>query len=96
MGHDEKIEIQLDESEQRFIQDRIDAGEFESAEQMVTDLLRRYQRYAAWREDAREKIREGIEAAERGDLIDGDEFFAELEAELLAHAEREERGKRSA
>lgn len=90
------IKITPDDELMAFLDAQVASGKFESPEAAALDGLRRVKAHEDWVKDARQKIQEGIDQANRGELIDGEEFMAELGAELLAHAEREEREKRSA
>ena len=57
--------------------DRIVAISGRTREQVVGEAM---QSYATWLEYEAQKIKESIEAADRGELIDHDELFDRLEA----------------
>lgn len=83
---------------EQFIQKQVESGRYLSASEMIGEALR-----LLWeRENLREtrlaelkaKIRVGIEAADRGELVDGEEVFAELEEDIRSiEAEMEQAAK---
>lgn len=74
--------------EQR-IATRLESGRFRTAEEVVAEALSLLEARETRRSEAlsrlRERIAVGLEEVRRGDVIDGDEFFDQLERE---HEER--------
>ena len=68
------------------IQDKVKSGRYLSASEVVGEALRlldeRDHRREAKLAELKAKIREGIEALDRGEVIDGEEVFAELEEDI--------------
>ena len=76
------MDVSLPPDLERFVNERVAAGEYESAGAVIREGLRLLQERD--REDEvrfaelRAAIDEGLAAAERGDVIDGEEAFAWL------------------
>ncbi|MCL1471009.1 type II toxin-antitoxin system ParD family antitoxin [Argonema antarcticum] len=68
---------------EQFIDERVKSGRYSSADEVVEEalwLLRERDRTQSERlAELKAKIREGIEELDRGEGIDGEEVFAELE-----------------
>jgi antitoxin ParD1/3/4 len=68
----------------RFVQGKIDSGRYQSASEVVRESLRLMEQYEHQRRRAlaelREKIRVGYEQVKRGDTVDPDEVYAEINA----------------
>lgn len=71
---------------EKLIQEQVKKGKYSSASEMVGEALR-----LLWERDRikekrlaqlKEKIRVGIEAANRGELVDGEEVFDEIEEDI--------------
>lgn len=88
MATRETMNISLTRQLQKFIQDRIKSGRYTSASEVVREGLRlmqeREEERAAAIQSIRQKIEQGIAAADRGELIDGAEVFRELERRAKA------------
>lgn len=71
---------------EQFIQTRIGSGKYTSAEEVILagiKLLEERERiYKGRFEELKKEIEIGIEAAERGEVIDGETVFRELEEKL--------------
>jgi antitoxin ParD1/3/4 len=87
------MRIDLDQETQRLIEDELRAGRFHDAAALVGVAVRHF---LVTREDlghTREKIdamiAQAIDSLERGEGVDGEDFFAEMERE-----ERELQGRR--
>lgn len=80
------MEVTLTSEAERAVADMVQEGRFGSPTEAVAAAVLRLQTEQALAEldpanlDAlRAKVAEGLEAARRGDLSDGDEFFEQLE-----------------
>lgn len=83
------MEIQLDPATERLFLERLKSGHYAAAGDLVSAALAALSRLEAQEmglADLRKKVAVGIEAANRGELSDGDEFFAELEREEIEAA----------
>ncbi len=70
----------------RFVASRVESGRYQSASEVVREALRllEVQEIArqATLDDLRRKIAVGLEQAKRGELLDGERVFRELERGL--------------
>jgi antitoxin ParD1/3/4 len=77
------MNILLDAEQAAFIQTQLQSGQFSTAEAVVTTALQimatQQADYQDWLEKTRAKIKEGREAIDRGDVVDGETFIAELQ-----------------
>lgn len=68
---------------EQFVRELLASGKFSSASEVICAGLRllqdRYTVYQARLAELKQEIAIGIEQADRGELIDGEEVFAELE-----------------
>lgn len=69
---------------EQLIESRVQRGRYGSASDVVRDALR----LLADRENLQKRIAEGLESLERGEGLDGDEFFAELREEAALDRKR--------
>ena len=80
------MNVSLRKELEQFIDDRVKSGRYSSADEVVEEalwLLRERDRTSTERlAELKAKIREGIEASERGEVVDGEEVFAELEEDI--------------
>jgi len=77
------MEVALDHETEKLIQAEIDSGRFPDATSLVGAALRHYliarefgEEYT--RQEIEEKIARGISQLDRGEGVDGDEFFEKL------------------
>jgi antitoxin ParD1/3/4 len=96
---DEDMNIALSKELEQLIQDKVKSGRYLSASEVVGEALRLLDERDSLRDSSasrvqearlaelKVKIREGIEASERGEVVDGEEFFAELEEDIRHTAE---------
>jgi len=71
---------------EEFVKNKVNSGKYNSVSEVIGEALRllderdrsQEQRLA----ELKAKIREGIEASERGEVVDGEEVFAELEEDI--------------
>jgi antitoxin ParD1/3/4 len=72
----------------KFVQRKIDSGEFRSASDVIDESLRIMGTHEKAREEALSKldakIRSGLEQIKRGETVDGEEVWAEIEAKSKA------------
>lgn len=72
------MSISLTDNQERFIQTKLQAGKYRSAEEILEIALRLLDEYeradAAWVEDVRVKVDAAIEASSRTPPIDGETF----------------------
>lgn len=89
------MNINLTPELESLVQKKVKSGRYNSASEVVREALRLFEEQerirAARLESLRRKIDEGWAEAERGDLIDGIEFFRQLQRE-----ERPRRKRKSA
>lgn len=80
------MNISLTPEQQKFVAERLQSGRYHTAAEVVREglrLLMDRERLEQQKLDVlREEIRRGIEAADRGELVDGEQVFAELQAKL--------------
>jgi antitoxin ParD1/3/4 len=70
--------IQLTPNQERFIQEKLKAGKYHSAEEVVEIALQLLDEYeqaeSAWAREVRAKVEAAIEASEQTHLVDGETF----------------------
>ncbi|MBW4497747.1 MAG: type II toxin-antitoxin system ParD family antitoxin [Oscillatoria princeps RMCB-10] len=80
------MNISLTPKLEQFIDERIKSGRYSSASEVLGEALRLLWERDCHREarlaELKEKIRIGIEELDRGEGIDGEEVFAELEEDI--------------
>ena len=80
------MNISLTSELEKLIQEQVKKGKYSSASEMVGEALRLLWERDRIKEkrlaDLKEKIRVGIEAADRGELVDGEEVFDEIEEDI--------------
>jgi len=80
------MDISLTPELEQLIQDKVKSGRYLSASEVLREGLRLLDERDRLDEpslaELKEKIREGIEELERGEGIDGEEVFAELEEDI--------------
>ena len=76
------MNVNLTEELEELVRSKVASGMYGSASEVVRDALRLFAEREQLREarlaELRRKIDEGWESAERGDLIPGEQVFAEL------------------
>ena len=74
--------ISLTSEQERFIQTKLQAGKYRSAEEILEIALRLLDEYdradTVWVEDVREKIDAAISASDQTQPIDGETFVSEV------------------
>jgi antitoxin ParD1/3/4 len=90
----EKISVKLTSDLAGFVQEQTKSGKYTSASEVVQEALRLLEaaeRIRAQRvHDVKAKIAEGLVSLNRGEGLDGEEVFRELEAAIIVS-----RGKKS-
>jgi antitoxin ParD1/3/4 len=80
------MNILLDPEQSAFIQTQLQSGQFSTAEAVIATALQimatQQADYQAWLEETRVKIKEGMEDLERGNVVDGEAFMAELQQRI--------------
>jgi antitoxin ParD1/3/4 len=86
------LNVSLTRELERFVEERVASGLYQTASEVVRDALRLLEEREAARRTALEELRRhvavGIEQADRGEFLDGDEVFEELKR-LSAQRRRE-------
>ncbi len=79
--------VDLSQELEQLLQDKVESGRYPSASEVVRDALRllvdRDEMMGLRTSELRQKISEGLDSLQRGEWVDGDQFFAELEAEEI-------------
>ncbi len=80
------MNVSLTPELEQFVYDKVKSGRYLSASEVVREALRlleeRDHLHQAKLAELRQHLAIGIEQADRGELIDGDEVFAELEDDI--------------
>ncbi len=80
---------------EQLVQDKVKTGRYNSASEVIRESLRQMEERDLAKADIRQKIAAGLESLRQGKGIDGEEFFAQMEAELDAEIRAEaEQAKR--
>ena len=73
---------------EQLVQSKVKSGQYGSASEVVQDALRLLQQrdeaFVLRKEEVRQKIDEGWDAARRGQFVDGDEVFDRIDRELTS------------
>jgi antitoxin ParD1/3/4 len=80
------MNILLDAEQTAFIQTQLNSGQFATAEEVIRTALQtmaaQQVEYQTWLEETSAKIKVGMAAHDRGDVIDGETFIAELQQKI--------------
>ena len=80
------MNVSLTPELEQFVHDKVKSGRYLSASEVVREALRlleeRDRLYQAKLTELRQHLAIGIEQADRGELIDDDDVFAELEDDI--------------
>jgi antitoxin ParD1/3/4 len=80
------MNILLDAEQTAFIQTQLKSGQFATAEEVIATALQamasQQAEYQAWLEETRAKIKVGMDAHDRRDVVDGETFIAELQQKI--------------
>lgn len=73
---------------EQLVQSKVKSGQYGSANEGVQEALRLLQQrdevFILRKEEVRQKIEEGWDAARRGEFVDGDEVFDRIDHELTS------------
>lgn len=80
------MNVSLTNEQIRFIEQRVKSGRYRTAAEVVREALRvlmqqesdEQRDFRAWREEVRRQVDAGLDQAERGQLVDGEQAFARL------------------
>jgi antitoxin ParD1/3/4 len=80
------MKITLTPEIEQLIQEKVNSGKYSSVSEIIGEGMRLLEARDRDKETQlvvlKEKIKQGIDAANRGELIDADEVFAELENDI--------------
>lgn len=79
------MQITLKPEHEDFIQAQLAQGNYQSADELLSqalNLLQRQQDYEQWMNETRQKIADGVVALERGEATEGDVVIAQLRDRL--------------
>jgi antitoxin ParD1/3/4 len=80
------MNVHLTPELERMVHSKVQTGRYNSASEVVREALRLMDDHDAFRalqrDDVRRKIEDGLSSISEGRVYDGDEVFAQLEAEL--------------
>jgi len=82
------MSIQLTPEFEQLIENKVKSGPYKSASEVIAEALRLLEQrdriFSDNKDAVRAKIEQGWQAAQRGELVDGDEVFDRIDAELEA------------
>ena len=82
------MNVHLTPELEQLVQSKVKTGRYNSATEVLREALRllehRDEIFTRRKDEIREQIEEGWQSAERGDLVDGDDVFDRIDAELEA------------
>lgn len=82
MAHRTTVNVSLTPEFQKFVEAQVATGRYQSASEVFREGLRllqeREERRKAALKEVRAKVREGLDAARRGELFDGEEVLREI------------------
>jgi antitoxin ParD1/3/4 len=82
------MNVHLTPELEQLVQSKVKSGRYNSASEVVREALRlleqRDEVFTLRKDEIRKQIEEGWQAAKRGELVDGDEVFDRIDAELEA------------
>jgi len=76
------MNVSLTPELEKMVQRKVQTGRYNSASEVVREALRLMEERDQVKAEVRRKIAAGVESARAGRLSDGEEFFAQVEAEL--------------
>ncbi|MEA5625589.1 type II toxin-antitoxin system ParD family antitoxin [Nostoc sp. UHCC 0251] len=80
------MNISLTPELEQLVKDKVSSGKYHSVSEVMGEALRLLEERDRLRDqrlaELKAKIQEGIEASERGEVVDGEEVFAEIEEDI--------------
>ncbi|MEH1920549.1 MULTISPECIES: type II toxin-antitoxin system ParD family antitoxin [unclassified Nostoc] len=80
------MNISLTPELEQLVKDKVSSGRYHSVSEVMGEALRLLDERDRVQEkrlaELKAKIQEGIEASERGEVVDGEEVFAEIEEDI--------------
>lgn len=76
------MNVHLTPELEQLVQNKVKTGRYNSASEVVREALRLMEERDLAKAEIRKKIAAGVASAKAGRLSDGDEFFAQMDAEL--------------
>jgi len=76
------MNVQLTPEQEQLVLTKVKTGRYHSANEVMSEALRQMENHDQIIEEVRQKIAAGVASAKAGRLTDGEEFFAQMEAEL--------------
>jgi antitoxin ParD1/3/4 len=76
------MNVSLTPELERLVQDKVQTGRYNSASEVVREALRLMEERDQVKAEIRKKIADGVESIKAGRVIDGEAYFAQVEAEL--------------
>ncbi|MHC5766897.1 MAG: type II toxin-antitoxin system ParD family antitoxin [Nostoc sp.] len=80
------MNVSLTPELEQLVKDKVNSGRYHSVNEVMGEALRLLDERDRVQEkrlaELKAKIQEGIEASERGEVVDGEEVFAEIEEDI--------------
>jgi antitoxin ParD1/3/4 len=87
------MNVSLTPEIEQFIQNQVESGKYASPDEVILAALRAFEEreriYKGRFEELRREIMIGVEASERGEVVDGEIVFSQLQQKLQQLRERE-------
>ena len=87
------MNVSLTPEIQQFIQSQVESGKYASPDEVILAALRAFEEreriYKGRFEELRQEIMVGVEASERGEVVDGEIVFSQLQQKLQQLRDRE-------
>ncbi len=87
------MNVSLTPELEQFIQSQIESGKYASTDEVILAALRAFEEreriYKGRFEELRQEIMVGVEASERGEVVDGEIVFSQLQQKLQQLRDRE-------
>ncbi len=88
------MNVQLTPEQEKLVQTKVKSGRYSSASEVMSEALRQMEDRDLIKAEIRKKIAAGVASLRQGKGTDGEEFFAEMEAELDEEIRAEEQAER--
>jgi len=76
------MNVQLTPEQEQLVLTKVKTGRYHSANEVMSEALRQMENRDQIIEEVRQKIAAGVASLRQGKGTDGEEFFAQMEAEL--------------